>query len=101
MAKKWAGSKRRKELPKDWEIRRLACKQRAGGRCEYVGPSGARCKNKGTDADHAGHRLDHGTLQWLCETHHNRKTGKEARAGKVAARRKGARTRKDDFPGSL
>ena len=97
----WGTSNRREELPKDWAIRRLKCKERAGGRCEHIGPSGARCKNPGTDADHALDRWNHDALQWLCPEHHKRKTAVEAQAGKRAVRRKGARRRRDDFPGAL
>lgn len=97
----WGKSNRRQELPADWRKRRAECKRRAGGRCEYVGPSGARCANPGTDADHALSRNNDDVLMWLCPDHHKRKTAVESREAKVAKRRRGARKRRDDRPGAL
>ena len=45
--------------------------------------------------------MDHDDLQWLCPTHHKRKTAGEARSAKSAKRRKGARVRRDERPGAL
>lgn len=97
----WSTSNRRAELPADWRERRERVRRRAGGRCEWVSPSGVRCKRDGTDADHAGDRMDHDDLQWLCPIHHKRKTAGEARSAKSAKRRKGARVRRDERPGAL
>lgn len=84
----WEGSNRRAELPADWPARREACKQRAGGRCEWVRSSGRRCTSPGTDADHRTSRDNHDDLQWLCRFHHNMKTQAEAQAAKAAKRAK-------------
>lgn len=99
----WGTSNRREELPKDWAKIRLRVLTRCRYRCEYVGPSGARCHERATDVDHAVNRLDHSidSLKGLCPEHHKRKTAVESREGKVAKRRKGERKRKDDRPGAL
>lgn len=97
----WHTSSRREELPPNWAKLRAECKRRAGGRCEHVGPSGARCVNQGTDADHALNRDIHSVLMWLCHEHHKRKTAEESRDAKRGKRRKGARRRRDDRPGAL
>ena len=73
----WSTSTRKGSLPPDWPRRVAATRARAHGRCEHVGPDG-RCPAQGVDCDHAGHRHDHDTLQWLCATHHQAKTQAEA-----------------------
>lgn len=99
----WHRSNRRKELPPDWQKIRALAKVRAGGRCEHIGPSGARCTRQGTDADHAFDRDVHSlaALQWLCPEHHKRKTASESWGAKLSKRRKGARQRRNDHPGAL
>jgi hypothetical protein len=79
----WQGSNRRAELPPDWEKRRKACLDAAGGRCQQILPSGARCPRPATDADHKSDRENHDDLQALCRKHHNDKTSLEARAGRA------------------
>ena len=89
MSGKWASSNRRAELPPDWEQRRQAIKQRAGGRCEAMSQitgdrkeydHGTRCTRKGSECDHVGDKMDHGpaNLQWLCWLHHRNRTQKQA-----------------------
>lgn len=99
----WWKSNRRQELPADWAQIRERVRKRAGGRCEWVSPSGFRCKERGTDCDHALGRMihDENALQWLCPHHHKRKTAEESRDAKRAKRRKGERKRRDDRPGAL
>lgn len=97
----WWKSGRRSELPEDWPARRAAVRKRADGRCEHVSPAGVRCREAGTDADHAGDRMDHDNLQWLCPEHHKRKTAGESVTARRKNRRKGERTRRDDRPGAL
>lgn len=80
----WAGSTRRRTLPADWTWRRREVAQRAGGRCEWPGwepgrtarLAGDRCDALGNDCDHIGDPLNHNfdNLQWLCHTHHHKKT---------------------------
>jgi len=89
----WEGSDRRAQLPPDWARRQAACIKDAGGRCEQILPSGARCPRPATDADHKSDPLNHDDLQALCRTHHNRKTGIEAQQGKA---RKGSWTREPE-----
>lgn len=78
----WQNSDRRSRLPKDWDKRREAVKQRAGGRCEQELPSGARCPRAGNECDHKipGDNHDLSNLQWLCKHHHDQKTRAEAAA---------------------
>lgn len=74
----WVTSNRRDELPENWPALRQAVKRRAGGRCEYRFPNGGRCREPGTDADHAGDRNDHDTLAWLCRRHHDLRTQQQS-----------------------
>lgn len=101
MARGWASSKRREELPKDWQARRAMARLRAGGQCEHVSKSGVRCKRRGTDADHALDRDNHDVLQWLCPEHHRRKTARESWAALSSKRYKGRRKRDDRGAGAL
>ena len=79
----WAtDSRRRAELPPDWARRRKACIDAADGQCERILPSGKKCPRRATDADHAGDRMDHDTLEALCATHHKMKTQTEAKAAR-------------------
>lgn len=82
----WANSTRRAELPSDWPHLREQRRQLAGGRCEWIKGNDARCDAEGTDLDHWVDRGDHRleNLRWLCRTHHNRKTSREAIAAKQA-----------------
>ncbi len=86
----WATSNRRAELPADWPKRRQACLDTAGGRCEQILPSGARCPRPATDADHKSDPNNHDDLQALCRKHHNDKTSKEAHAARA---KKGSKNR--------
>ena len=96
----WQGSNRRAELPPDWAKRRKACLDAAGGRCQWILPSGARCPREATDADHKSDPLNHDDLQALCRTHHNRKTGEEARAAR-AKKGSAKRPKETRHPGRL
>lgn len=75
----------RRDLPPGWAGLRDACKRRAGGRCEWILPSGARCPRPGNEADHYGRPDEHNKLRWLCPDHHKMHTARQA----VEARRKG------------
>lgn len=81
----WETSDRRERLPDDWPSLVAQVKKRDGGKCTWRLPSGARCPRPGRDVDHrvAGddHRLRN--LQLLCGTHHDRKTQREAWAGRT------------------
>lgn len=85
---RWTGA-RAAELPSDWQQRRRACRDAAGGRCEYRFPRGGRCPEQGTDADHALSRDDHDHLQWLCRRHHQMKTQQESAAARRVIAAKG------------
>lgn len=78
----WRNSDRRSRLPKDWAKRREVVKQRAGGRCEELLPSGNRCPRPGNECDHVEPGDNHAlsNLQWLCKHHHDAKTRREAAA---------------------
>lgn len=98
----WNTSRRKAELPPDWEQRRRLCLANANGRCqarvddgqgwewptpEWIGPDD-RCIQTATDADHRSNRNNHDDLQALCPYHHGVKTQRESAAGRAAARRK-------------
>lgn len=80
----WHTSNRRSRLPKDWTKRVAAVKERDGGRCRQILPSGARCPRPGRDVDHRerGDNHDLSNLQLLCEEHHRLKTNSEWAEGK-------------------
>lgn len=95
MAKKWGDSRRRSELPKDWESVRALVRRRAGGQCEEMSQvtgepplrayaQGTRCWRQGTDCDHVGNPYDHSpsNLQWLCAQHHQLKTAEASAASR-------------------
>lgn len=94
----WDGSDRRERLPEDWPARRAACIAAAGGRCQALLPSGARCPRPATDADHKVPNDDHGprNLQALCKHHHGKKSAGE---GNAARRRPSAKRPAEDHPG--
>lgn len=90
----------RRDLPKDWPQRVQRCKDAAGGRCEWILPSGRRCPRDGAEADHYGKSWEHHKLRWLCTTHHKQRTAKQA----LAARTRGGtpkRTKQERHPGQL
>lgn len=84
----WEGSDRKSELPDDWPKRVAQTKKRAGGRCEWRLKSGKRCPRLGTDCDHKvpGENHDLSNLQWLCETHHGKKSSREGRKARADRR---------------
>ncbi|KAF0102223.1 MAG: HNH endonuclease [Rhodospirillaceae bacterium] len=63
---------------RDWKAMRLRVKERARGMCEAEG-----CTRPGFYADHIVERRDGGAvfdmanLQWVCPSHHQRKTVRE------------------------
>lgn len=77
----WDSSRRRDQLPPNWQQLRRAAKTRAHGYCEHVNDDGTRCTNPGTDLHHAGDRNDHRleALQWLCREHHDVQTRRQSR----------------------
>lgn len=94
----WASSDRRTRLPRDWHARRAACYRTAGGRCQWVDSNGQQCATTtplhrtgdtpGGHADHINPALgENGPTQWLCPTHHNRKSAAEGHAAKPQRRR--------------
>lgn len=98
----WGDSDRKERLPSNWDALVRFVKERAGGRCEWRLPSHKRCPRPGTDCDHkvAGddHRVEN--LQWLCPTHHGKKTAFEAHRAK--AKKKASRLRPtEDHPGRV
>ncbi|AAC18447.1 HNH endonuclease [Mycobacterium phage Lakes] len=86
----WAGSKRRQELPEDWELNyRLPVLSAAGWLCEVDGPG---CVRAATDVDHKKPGNDHSrsNLQAICRVCHGKKSAAEgvARRRELKARRK-------------
>jgi len=86
----WETSDRSARLPADWKQRVNAVWKRANGRCEWKLPSHKRCPRKGADVDHRRNDDDHdlSNLQLLCRAHHDQKTQREARAGRVKRTKK-------------
>lgn len=85
MSGAWRGSRRHGQLPKNWADIRKVVKARAGGRCEKLLPSGARCPRRGTDADHVTDPDNHdpSALEWTCSYHHGKKSSQEGAAAKA------------------
>lgn len=89
----WTGSNRRARLPKDWERRRAATRDRAGGRCEGITLHDEQrwhvstCDGIGTQCDHDKRGDDHSlaNLRWLSAECHKRKTQAEKPSRKRAA----------------
>ncbi|ASR86195.1 HNH endonuclease [Mycobacterium phage BobSwaget] len=86
----WAGSRRRHELPPDWEARRLTVLSDANWICEiqYEG----RCVGTATEVDHIERGNDHSysNLRAACHRCHAKKSSIEGNAARWAnhARRK-------------
>jgi len=88
----------RRDLPPDWPRRRKDCADAAGGRCEWILPSGKRCPRKGNEADHYGQPWEHDKLRWLCPDHHKKHTARQALAARRAPSKK---TKPKRHPGQL
>lgn len=71
------GAEKGRPLPPNWDTEIVpAIKQRDGGRCRWILPSGKRCPRPGTEVDHAGSPNDHRLikLRLLCKFHHGKRT---------------------------
>lgn len=88
----------RRDLPPDWHRIVQKVKTAAGGRCEWILPSGRRCPRDGTDADHYGQPWEHNKLRWLCPKHHKDRTAKQALAARMGPKKK---PKKQRHPGAL
>lgn len=93
-----------RDLPGNWGTLRVEVFKRDGWRCRAILPSGARCpRGRATghplQCDHINGRNDHSmtNLQTLCETHHKRKTGREAFEAR-SRRQGGAGRRGEEHP---
>ena len=84
----WESSDRRLRLPPDWPERVKQVWARDKGQCTWRLPSGKRCPRKGADVDHRKNNDDHSlsNLQLLCRHHHDKKTQREAWAGRQGRR---------------
>lgn len=80
----WESSDRSSRLPADWKDRVARVWKRDGGRCTWRLPSGKRCPRPGADVDHKdrGDNHDLSNLRLLCRAHHDKKTQREAFAGR-------------------
>lgn len=87
----WAGSKRRHELPPDWEERRLLVLQEADWICEIRYPN--RCTGVATDVDHIQRGNDHSrsNLQAACWRCHLKKSSIEGNQARWAKKARGKR----------
>lgn len=99
----WDSSDRRARLPANWNDLVRQVKERDQNRCTWKLPAtGARCPRRGTDVDHRVPGDDHSlrNLQLLCHHHHERKTVREAWAGRQ--RRRGSTKRAPEaHPGAI
>jgi hypothetical protein len=98
----WETSNRRAELPPDWKDRVKAVWKRDGGRCRWLLPvSGERCPRKGADVDHRYGPTRHeiSDLWLLCRHHHDKKTQREAWAGRT--KRKTPKRPQERHPGLI
>ena len=91
MSGQWKNSRRRDELPPDWDAIRKRIFRRDGGRCTEIIRDGLRCPNVATDCDHVGDKNDHSdaNLTSLCPGHHKAKSsyqGVQARQRRREAR---------------
>lgn len=80
----WESSDRSARLPADWKDRVKKVWERDGGQCTWRLKSGKRCPRGGRDVDHIKNDDNHdlSNLRLLCGTHHDRKTQREAWAGR-------------------
>jgi 5-methylcytosine-specific restriction endonuclease McrA len=97
----WDTSDRADRLPPNWKDLVRQVWSRDGGRCTWKLPSGARCPRKGADVDHRNNNDDHSlrNLRLLCRHHHDKKTQREAWAGKM--RRKSTKRPPEAPPGAI
>lgn len=98
----WESSDRRSRLPSNWNELVKQVWARDKGRCTWRLPSGKRCPRKGSDVDHRVNNDDHSlsNLQLLCRTHHDKKTQREAWAGR-AKRKQATRRPEERHPGAM
>lgn len=89
----WETSRRRAELPPDWQLRRIRVLRRDGYRCQARDSRGITCGRPANQVDHIQPGRDDTleNLQALCRWHHAHKSSAE---GNAARRR--PRQRNDD-----
>lgn len=91
MSGQWKGSRRREELPPDWEAIKARVFERDGHRCVWVmEKTGRRCTATWElECDHIDDNRDHrmSNLRTLCSFHHGIRT---AQQGIEASRRRRA-----------
>ena len=99
----WTTSRRRDELPSNWQQLRRQTFTRCGGICEHREPDGQRCTNRATDCDHIKRGNDHSldNLQGLCSEHHKAKTQREAKQSQRARYIEARKRPQEDHPGIL
>jgi len=90
----------RRDLPPDWHRLVQKCKAAAGGRCEWILPSGRRCPRDGEEADHYGQAWEHNKLRWLCSHHHKIHTQRQAQRARSKASGR-PKPKKQRHPGAL
>lgn len=87
MSGKWASSRRRDQLPKDWKKIRERILARDGYRCTETLSDNSRCTEPATDVDHIERGNDHSeaNLRSLCGHHHRKKSAAEGNAARPKA----------------
>lgn len=89
----WSTSRRKEQLPSDWETRRKRILRRDGYRCTAErADTGERCNERANQVDHVdqSRNWDHsdGNLTSLCEHHHAVKSSSEGGRANAARYRK-------------
>jgi hypothetical protein len=84
-------SKRRLELPPDWDAIRTRVGNRDGWKCQWPRSRGGVCGSKANQCDHKESGSDHSeaNLWMLCQWHHMHKTGQASAESRRAQQAKG------------
>ncbi len=104
----WANSKRREELPADWQRLRRRVLRRDGNRCTHLTYDKKRCDEVATEVDHVvphslGGSDSESNLAAICTFHHQAKSSAEGGAAAQAIRKRNAKKfdRREKHPGEL
>lgn len=101
----WQNSRRRQELPPNWDALRKRILGRDDHSCQWDLGGGQKCGREAREVDHIRRGSDHSesNLRALCHWHHLRKSGGEGAQATAAQRRVNAQKfrRTEEHPGLL
>lgn len=85
----WRGSKRRSELPADWQALRRRILRRDNHQCQWEYETKQKCLGEAREVDHIRRGGDHNeaNLRALCSYHHQKKSSSEGNQVTAAQRR--------------